>query len=258
MIKDFKKENVKWFKDERGLPGCFYKIKIPSVTTIISETIPDPGFEQWVEEQGKDVVDKIMQAAAYRGSALHCFLEIFITTYTKTKDITEALKETQINAPILLNKEGIPDNKIAEGRDLFYKFYYSNYPNIFLNMLYMELSIYSPTLFYRGKLDIIYNDPIFGLCVTDFKSSNGLIIKNSTKEIKYKYQIAAYVYAVEEMFLEKQIKINKGSILCIDKKSDILQEIVLKGDELTKYKNDWHELVKQYHIKNKNDFFLNT
>jgi hypothetical protein len=245
----FDKENIRWIKDERGLPSCYYRIKIPSVSTILSEMVPDPDFEQWVLRIGKEKAEQIMTVAANRGSSMHLFIENFIIHYHQTKDVSKALKYTQEESPKNLITENIPAVKIEEGRDLFYKFYYSDYAQQFSEMIAVEMGIFSASLFYRGKLDILYKDRNFGLSLTDFKSSNGKIKKGSVKELKYKLQLGGYALALDEMYKEKNIIINRASILCVDKQSDILQEIESVGKELAEYKEKFKELVVQYHIK---------
>jgi len=257
MIGSFNKENIQWKKDDRGLPSCFYKIKVPSVSTIITEMLPDPEYEQWVLAMGKEKVEQIMNSAGQRGTSMHFFfLENFITKYSQSKDIAEALKYTQIESLRTLSSDNIPIDKIDEGRNLFYKFYYSAYIDQYFNLLAIELPVYSSSLFYRGKLDIFYKDKLFGLSITDFKSSNGKIKKGSTKELKYFYQLGAYSNCLREMYKEKKVIINKASILCIDKQSDILQEIILSGAELEKYEQKFSELVKEYHIKYSQEYLL--
>jgi len=252
---EFSKDNIKWVRGSHGLPECVFKIKIPSVTHIINSEIPDPEWDQFVKEVGLEEAERIRSAAGNRGSATHTFVENFISKYSTTKDVSEALKYTQEESPKILETQNIPKEKIEEGRNLFYKFYYSDYSNRYLDILAIELGIYSPSLFYRGKLDIFYKDKIYGLAVTDIKSLNGKIKKNSVKEIKYKYQLASYVIALEEMYAHKNICINYSSILCIDKQSDILQEIELCGEELKKYKNDFKTICLQYHKIN-NEYLI--
>jgi len=248
--------NIKWIRDERGLPACYYKIKVPSVTTIINELLPDPEWDAFIAQVGKAKADQIMTAAGHKGSALHTFLECFITKYSQSKDVSEALKFTQEESPKILLSENIPVDKIEQGRSLFYKFYYSDYANQYTDMLAMELGIYSPTLFYRGKLDILYRDKLFGPALTDFKSINGKLKKGSTKELKYFLQLGAYTNCIREMYKEKKLTINKASILCVDKQSDVLQEITLSGIELKKYEDQFCELVKTYHIKYGQEYLI--
>lgn len=247
---------IKWMKDEYNNPTPYYKIKIPSVSTIINEEIPDESYVKWVEEVGQEKVDQIMAAAGRRGSSMHIFIENFISNYNKSKDVSEALRYTQEESPKILESEKISKDKIEEGRNLFYKFYYSSYSNQYENIYMLEMPIYSPSLFYRGKLDIFYKDKIFGPSIVDLKSSNGKIKKDSIKEIKYKHQLAAYVIAIEEMYKNKNLSINRSSILCVDKQNDILQEIICEGDELKKYKNNFETLAKNYHIRNNNEYLI--
>jgi len=252
---EFLIDNVKWIKGSHGLPECVHKIKIPSVSQILS-LIPDPGWDEFVAKVGKEKANQILTSAGNRGSSMHIFLENFISKYSSSKDVSEALKYTQQESPKLLEIENIPKDKIEEGRDLFYKFYYSEYSNKYLDVLAIELGIYSPSLFYRGKLDILYKDKIFGVSITDFKSSNGKIKKGSVKELKYKYQLGGYVNAIEEMYASKKLKISRASILCVDKQNDILQEIELSGKELNEYKENFKTLVREFHKTNKTDYLL--
>lgn len=251
---DIKK--IKWVKGYRGMAEAHYVFKVPSVSAIISEFVPDPDMDIWVAKVGQEQVDKIMKSAAYRGSAMHIFIENFITKYAKSKDVSEALKYTQIESPKILLKDEIPQNKIEEGRDLFYKFYYSDYSRQYLDVLGMELAIYSPLYFYRGKLDILYKDSLYGLSITDFKSASSKIIPGSTKEYKYKLQLGAYANAIDEMYAEKNKKVNNASILCVNKKSDILDETKISGEELQKYKDDFKTFAKEYHTKYRQKFLI--
>jgi len=256
MAFQFNKENIKWQKGSYGLPECVYKIKIPSVTTVISESIPDPEWDEFVAKIGKEKADEIMRKAGNRGSATHIFVENFISQYHKSKDVSEALRFTQEESPKTLREEQIPDDKIEEGRNLFYKFYYSDYANQFSDLLAIELPIYSPSLFYRGKLDVLYRDKMFGIALTDLKSSNGKISKGSTKELKYFYQLGGYAYALDEMYKEKNLVVNKAAILCIDKQSDILQEIELTGVKLAEFKEKFKTLIIDYHIKHEQEYLI--
>jgi hypothetical protein len=253
---DFNLNNVKWIKGSYGLPEAVLKIKVPSVTSVIGEMIPDPEFDQFVAQVGKEKADQIMISAGNRGSAMHTFIEEFISIYSKSKDVSEALRVTQENSPKILLESNIPADKIEEGRNLFYKFYYSDHSTQFNDLLAIELGIYSSTLFYRGKLDILYKDKLFGLSLCDLKSSNGRIKKGSTKELKYKLQLGAYSRCISEMYKEKGVKCTNASILCVDKNTDILQEIKISGNELIEYENKFVDLIKEYHIKNDQEYLL--
>jgi hypothetical protein len=253
---EFNKENIRWMIDERGLPACYHKIKVPSVTTVLNNMLPNPDYDKFVLEVGKEKAEEIMQGAGRRGTSLHTFIETFMSTYSKSGDVSEALRVTQEESPKLLLEEKIPESKIEEGRKLFYKFYYSEYPQRYKNIVAIEMGVFSPSLFYRGKLDILYKDPLFGLSITDLKSSNGRIKRGSSKEISYFFQLGGYANAFEEMYKEKNIVINQASILCVDKQTDLLQDISLTGAELAEYKEKFRNLVKEYHRKNGQEYLL--
>jgi hypothetical protein len=65
--------NTKWTTGWKGLPECYIKLKTPGVTSIISEMIPDPEYEEWIRKVGKEKVDEIMKQAALRGTSMHFF-----------------------------------------------------------------------------------------------------------------------------------------------------------------------------------------
>ena len=251
-------KDIKWITGWKGLPECYIKVKTPGVTSVIGDMIPDPEMEEWVRKMGQAKVDAILTAAGHRGTAMHMFIEHFITTYAKSKDPSEALRMTQTASPPLLLKEGIPQDKIDIGRELFYKFYYSEFANTYSELIAAELGIYSPTLFYRGLADVFFQDRVFGPVVTDFKTSSGYIKKGSVKELKYKYQLGAYANALEEMYKEKGLLIKRSTILCVNTKTEGLQEVVCEGKELQEYKDKFKTLVKNWHIKNNQGYLITT
>lgn len=256
MDPKFDLRNTKWTTGWKGFPECYMKIKTPGVTSVINEMVPDPEMEEWVRKVGQEQVDKILTAAGYRGTAMHLFIENFITTLSKTKDPSEALRVTQTKTPPELIKEGVPQDKIDIGRELFYKFYYSDWSNAYIDLIAAELPIYSPTLFYRGKADVFYNERVFGPSITDFKTSSGYIKKGSVKEIKYKIQLGGYANAVDEMYKKKGLVIKRSSILCVNTKSESLQEVICEGKELEEYKEQFRNLAKEYHIKNNQEYLV--
>ena len=247
---EFDSSRIRWVPGKYGLPEAWYKLKVPSVTAIINDMIPDPDLDKWTKEVGEEKAKQIMEAAGHRGTAMHTFIENFMGVFKISSDPSEALKHTQSQSPLILEKEQIPTNKIDEGRNLFYKFYYSDYPIQYKEVIGLELGIYSQSLLYRGKLDIFYKDRLFGPAVTDFKTSNGYIKKGSIKEIKHKNQLGAYANALDEMYNGK-VTINKASILCVNTNTDALQEISCDGKELQKYKEEFKTLCLEYHRKNK-------
>lgn len=249
-------KNVKWTKGWKNLPEAWVQIKTPGVTSVINEMIPDPEMEDWVRKVGKEKAEQIMVAAGYRGTAMHQFIENFITILAKTKDPSEALRVTQTESPKQLIEEKIPQYKIDEGRELFYKFYYSEFANAYDGLIQAELGIYSPYYFYRGKADVFFNDRVFGPAVTDFKTSNGYIKKGTVKELKYKIQLGAYANAIDEMYKAKGLIVKRSSILCVNTKTENLQEVVCEGKELEHFKNEFKTLCVEWHKKNNQEYLL--
>jgi len=243
----FNLENIIWQKDSRNLPQAYLNLKVPSVSSIIDQ-IPDPELEAFIAAVGKTKVEQIMKSAGERGTATHTFIESYLLNLVTSKDPAEALKFTQEESPKLLIANNIPEDKIKEGLDLFYKFYYSEFANQYSEIVRMEMGIYSPSLFYRGKLDMFYKHRIFNFAVADFKTMSTPIKEASVKEYKMKLQIAAYVNALEEMYINKGLKIKYGSLICINKKDDIVREVVCAGQELEEKKQEFRNLCQNWHI----------
>jgi hypothetical protein len=254
---NFNIRDTKWTPGWKGYPECYVKIKTPGVTSVINSMIPDPEMEDWVRKIGKEKADEIMTLAGYRGTAMHLFIENFITILAKSKDPSEALRVTQEETPPeLLNVEKVPQYKIDEGRNLFYKFYYSDFANAYMGLIQAELPIFSATDFFRGKADVFHNDRVFGPSVVDFKTSNGYIKKGTVKELKYKYQLGGYATAIDEMYKAKGLVIKRSSILCVNTKTEQLQEVVLAGAELEEYKDKFRNLARDWHIKHDQSYLL--
>jgi hypothetical protein len=253
----FDLENIKWVNDHRNLPQAYYKIKVPSVSAIL-DLVPDPELDAFIQAVGKTKADQIMTAAGFRGSSMHTFIETYISTLVKTKEPSSALKFTQEESPKLLTAENVPEDKIKEGLDLFYKFYYSEFSNQYLEIIGMEMGIYSPSLFYRGKLDMFYKHRIFDYAVTDFKSMSTPIKEGSVKEYKMKLQLGGYSNALDEMYRLKGLVIKYGSLICINKKDDEVKEIACSGVELQKMKEEFRNLVKEYHAKNHQEYLIQS
>jgi len=83
----------------------------------------------------------------------------------------------------------------------------------------------------------------------------GFEIKDIDDEGK-EYSISDQSVMIAYTLNEKGIIINCASILCVDKKSDILQEVELNGKKLAEFKKKFRDLVKEYHIKHKQELVL--
>jgi len=255
MVDKFDLKKVVWLKGYRDLPQAYYPLKVPGVTTVLNE-IPDPDFEKFILEVGEEKAKQIMEAAGQRGTAMHCFIENFLKELAKSKDPSMALNFTQKTSPLILENERVPMEKIDKGREMFFNFYYSEHSNRYLDLIGTELTLHSPTLFVRGKTDVFYNEKGVGRVVTDFKSSGKLIEKGSVKELKYKRQLGAYALFLEEMFKEKDVKINKATILVCLTNSALIQEIICEGEELEEQKREFKTLCIDWHIKNNQGFLF--
>lgn len=256
------KRDVEWRKGWKDLAEAYVKIKVPGVTSVISDMIPDPAIEEWIKAVGKEAADKITQNAHWRGTAMHIFIENWLIEMQKSGDPTAALKYTQkASPPILITEEKVPDYKIKEGIKLFYNFIESDYATQYSKLIGTETSIYSPKLFYRGKVDWLFEQELYQLSVADFKTTNKPIEKGSRKEEGYKYQLGGYGLALDHMLLEKNPhttqKVNYAAIIAVHTKSNLVQNIVLHGDELQEYKDKFETIIKGYHQKHGQQFLLN-
>ena len=254
---EFDKSKVKWMKGWMDLPEAYFRIKTPSVTTIINDSIDDPGLEEWIKAVGEEKAAQITKAAQERGTSMHIFIEEFLKSYKESHDPSKALRHTQIQSPKLLEEEGIPKEKVSIGRDLFYNFYESDYANSLLEIIGTELPIYSPSLFYRGKADAVYK--LMGIAVSDFKTINKPIEKGSIKEKKYKLQLGGYALGLEHMYNQKKdvnVSINYASIISMHTKSEMVFVTECKDQELQKYKDEFENLCIEWHKSNCQSFLF--
>jgi len=252
-------KSIKWVKGWRDLPESYIQIKTPGVTTIINDMIPNPEIDEWIKVVGKEKADQITQAAYDRGNSMHLFIELYLQEMKKSGDPSAALKASQVGAPPILVKDKIPENKIAEGRNLFYTFQGSDYVSDYTKLIGTETNIYSPYLFYRGKIDWLFSMEKWGLAVRDFKSGNKYIEPGSRKELGYKYQLGAYALALEHMYKKekKDVKVGYASIVNMQKSSNMAQNVECSGDELDEYKSKFSKIAKEWHIKNGQSFLFN-
>jgi len=253
--------DVEWRKGWHDLAEAYVKIKVPGVTSVIGDMIPDPGIEEWIKAVGKEAADKITQAAGWRGTAMHLFIENWLIEMKKSGDPSAALRFTQTESPpFLLKEEEVPQFKVDEGRKLFYNFIESEPASQYTKLIGTETSIYSPILFYRGKIDWLYEQQLYGLSVSDFKTTSKPIEPKSRKEEGYKHQIGAYALAVDHMMLKKDPtstkKVNYASIIAVHTKSSLVQNIALFDDELQEYKDRFETIVRGYHNKHGQSFLL--
>jgi len=251
-------QKIKWTKGWRDYPEAYMKLKTPSVTGIIKDMVPDPDFDKFVEEVGKERADQIMKDAGDRGTAMHQYIELFVTNYMTSKDASYSIEKAIREGKELLVKESIPSAKIEEGCKYFYNYYESGHFSNISKLIGVEIPIYSPSLFFRGKGDLAYINTLSNYVSTDYKTSSALISSGSVKETKYKLQIGGYSIAFEEMYAAqgKHISFADGEIVCVVTKTGNVQTINISGDEMYHYKQEFKKLAKQWHLNNNQSFLF--
>jgi hypothetical protein len=194
--------------------------KVPSVTTILSQTMPPEKRQMladWKKKVGEEQAQLITTQSSSRGTRMHAYLE----TYIKTGEIKDQVTNPYAQEGLVMAKTVIAnaDDKISE-------FWGS------------EVSLFYPGL-YAGTADSL------GVhegksAVFDFKQSN----KPKKREWidDYFLQLASYIMAHDEVY---GTKIERGVILMCTPDL-IFQEFVVEGDELEEYKIKWCSRVEQY------------
>lgn len=254
MLGNYTSKDVHWEKGYKDYPTAYLKLKTPSISTIISEMIDDPEFEAWKLSVGDDA-ERILKFCADRGTSMHLFCENFFKEFSSTKDKIKSLEHALETTPITLSNDNIPDSSIIKGRDLFYKIYNSDISNKICDVKGTELKIYSPKLFVRGALDILYVINGNELCVSDFKNASKPIESGTIKEYKYKVQLGGYAQMISDNSKGK-LDVRHSSIICANTKENNVQEILICGDELEHYKNEFTQLAIAWHEKHNQSLLL--
>jgi len=179
------------------------EIKLPSVTTILSETQTEDkikSLERWRERVGLREAQKITRDAAIRGTAMHKYLEDLIRG-ERFLDLTEIGQQAQTMAEIIVER-GLNDCSEVYG---------------------IEATLFYPNL-YAGSVDLIanYKDK---LSIIDFKQTN----KPKQREWigDYFLQMAAYGMAHDAVY---GTSIEQGVIMMCSK-DGYYQQFVIEGEE---------------------------
>ena len=190
--------------------------RLPSVTSILSRT-KDQGFlKQWREKVGDKEADRIMNLSSVRGTAMHKYLESYITE-VGYEDLTDTGKQakTMVEKVVELGLAPIDE-------------YYGS-----------EVTMYYPGL-YAGQTDLVCihdgKDAI-----VDFKQANRP--KREEWIDDYKLQIAAYAMAHDYVY---NSTIEKGVIMVCT--PDLYyQEFIVEGVELRNWKHKFLKRLNMYH-----------
>ena len=190
--------------------------RLPSVTSILSRT-KDQGFlKQWREKVGDKEADRIMNLSSVRGTAMHKYLESYITE-VGYEDLTDTGKQAKTMA-----------EKVVELGLAAIDEYYGS-----------EVTMYYPGL-YAGQTDLVCihdgKDAI-----VDFKQANRP--KREEWIDDYKLQIAAYALAHDYVY---NSTIEKGVIMVCT--PDLYyQEFIVEGVELRNWKHKFLKRLNMYH-----------
>ena len=190
--------------------------RLPSVTSILSRT-KDQGFlKQWREIVGDKEADRIMNLSSVRGTAMHKYLESYITE-VGYEDLTDTGKQAKTMA-----------EKVVERGLAAIDEYYGS-----------EVTMYYPGL-YAGQTDLVCihdgKDAI-----VDFKQANRP--KREEWIDDYKLQIAAYAMAHDYVY---NSTIEKGVIMVCT--PDLYyQEFIVEGVELRNWKHKFLKRLNMYH-----------
>ena len=197
--------------------------KLPSVTTILSETQSDEKKEslaRWKARVGETEAERIKDSSASRGTNMHLHLERYILG-SGHMDLTDEGQVAGDMAQVIIDK-GLCDMGEIWGS---------------------EVTLFYPNL-YAGATDLVgvfdYEDSI-----VDFKQSN----KPKKKEWidDYFMQLGAYAMAHNCVY---DTEITQGVILmCTPDK--YFQKFQIKGKEFTKYQHKFLERLDKYYSKKK-------
>ena len=197
--------------------------KLPSVTTILSETQSDEKKEslaRWKARVGETEAERIKDSSASRGTNMHLHLERHILGQGHM-DLTDEGQVAGDMAQVIIDK-GLCDMGEIWGS---------------------EVTLFYPNL-YAGATDLVgvfdYEDSI-----VDFKQSN----KPKKKEWidDYFMQLGAYAMAHNCVY---DTEITQGVILmCTPDK--YFQKFQIKGKEFIKYQHKFLERLDKYYSKKK-------
>ena len=197
--------------------------KLPSVTTILSETQSDEKKEslaRWKARVGETEAERIKDSSASRGTNMHLHLERYILG-AGHMDLTDEGQVAGDMAQVIIDK-GLCDMGEIWGS---------------------EVTLFYPNL-YAGATDLVgvfdYEDSI-----VDFKQSN----KPKKKEWidDYFMQLGAYAMAHNCVY---DTEITQGVILmCTPDK--YFQKFQIKGKEFIKYQHKFLERLDKYYSQKK-------
>ena len=190
--------------------------RLPSVTTILGATKDQQFLKEWKAKVGEKEADRIKNVSSSRGTAMHKFLEHYISG-VGYDDLTELGQAAKAMAKKVIDIGLAPVEE-----------YYGS-----------EVTLYYPGL-YAGSTDLVcvHNGKD---SIVDFKQSNRPKKEEWIED--YKLQIAAYAMAHDYVH---ESSIEQGVIMVCT--PDLYyQEFVVSGAELRRYKHMFLKRLDSYH-----------
>ena len=198
--------------------------KLPSVTTILSQTQPEEKkakLAEWQRKVGKIEADSIRDQAAERGTIMHRIIEGYLTGH-RHADLSDLGTQAGVMA------KTIWDQDLKDNMDEVWG---------------TEVTVYYPGL-YAGATDLVgvYNGAEI---IGDFKQTN----KPKRKEwiSDYFIQLAAYAMAHNYVY---RTSIQSGLILMCSK-DNVFQRFFVNPEEFKKYTFEWLKRVDLYYKNRK-------
>jgi len=195
-------------------------MRLPSVTTILSQTKDQSFLTAWKNKVGHENAERIKNVSSNRGTAMHKFLEKHVEG-VGYDDLTTLGREARTMAQKII-EDGL--SKVSE--------YYGS-----------EVSLYYQGL-YAGSTDLVCMHE--GMeTIVDFKQSNRPKREEWIED--YYLQIAAYAMAHDQVYGSN---IQQGVIMVCT--PDLYyQEFKCEGEKMRHYRHEFLKRLSQYHGQNK-------
>ena len=195
-------------------------MRLPSVTTILSQTKDQSFLTAWKNKVGHENAERIKNVSSNRGTAMHKFLEKHIED-VGYDDLTTLGREAKSMANKII-EDGL--SKVSE--------YYGS-----------EVMLYYPDL-YAGSTDLVcMHDGME--TIVDFKQANRPKKEEWIED--YYLQIAAYAMAHDSVYGSN---IQQGVIMVCT--PDLYyQEFKCEGEKMRHYRHEFLKRLSQYHDQNK-------
>jgi len=195
-------------------------MRLPSVTTILSQTKDQSFLTAWKNKVGHENAERIKNHSASRGTAMHKFLEKHVEGIGYD-DLTTLGREAKSMAQKII-EDGL--SNVSE--------YYGS-----------EVMLYYPDL-YAGSTDLVcMHDGME--TIVDFKQSNRPKREEWIED--YYLQIAAYAMAHDSVYGSN---IQQGVIMVCT--PDLYyQEFKCEGEKMRHYRHEFLKRLSQYHDQNK-------